>query len=279
MRNLAFLSILFISLLACKGEEVVATVEGVKISREEFLNTLKKWAGEPILREMIDNILVEREAEKEGISVTGEEVQMRVELFRRLNTPPGVDFQQDLLNNGTTLARLTNAFRLGALLDKLVARRDNISVSDEEIQNEFKKVSKERHIRCIMLKNEEEALALYQRLTEGSFSFQELAERYSQEPQSKERGGDLGWIRRGTLPPYFEEVIFNLKVGKVSDPIWTRYGFYFFKVEGERTAALTPQIKEELRQSILSAKVGLRRFQLLDELRRKAKVEILYDGG
>lgn len=263
----------------CLGEKIIATVEGVQISEEQFLNNLKKMAGEPILKEMIDNILVEKEAEKQGITVNPEEVQMRIDIFRRLNTPPGVDFQQDLINNGTTLARLTHAFRLGLLLDKLVAKRDNITVSDEEIQKEFEKISQERFVRCIMLKNEEEAISFYKKLTEGSFSFEELAEKYSQEPQSKEKGGELGWIRRGTLPPYFEEIIFNLKLGKVSDPIWTRYGFYFFTVEKERTVQLTPQIKEELKQTILSAKVGLRRFQILDELRSKAKIEISYEGG
>jgi len=274
LRNLFLLSILLLCLFPCFGGEVIATVDDVKITEEEFLNTLKKWAGEPVLKEMIDNILVEKEANKEGITVTPEEVQLRVDVFRRINTPPGVDFQQDLINNGTTLARLTNAFRFGLLLDKLVAKRDDITVSDEEIQDEFKKVSQERHVRCILLKSEEEALTVYQKLTQGSFTFAELAEKYSQEPQSKEKGGDLGWVRKGTLPPYFEEVVFRLKIGDVSDPIWTRYGFYFLKVEEERTAQLTPEIKEELRQMILSAKVGLRRFQLLDELRSKAKIEI-----
>lgn len=258
---------------------MIATVDDVKITREEFLNNLKKWAGEPILKEMIDDILVENEAKKEGITVTPEEVQLRVEVFRRLNTPPGIDLQQDLINNGTTLARVAHAFRISLLLDKLVAKKENITVSEEEIQQEFKKVSQERHVRCIFVKKEEDALAVGQKLREGAFSFSELAEKYSKEPQSKAKGGDLGWIRKGTLPPYFENIIFNLKMGEVSDPIWTRYGFYFFKVEGERTAQLTPEIKEELRQTILSAKVGLRRFILLDELRSKAKIEIVQEGG
>ncbi|MBC7328593.1 peptidylprolyl isomerase [bacterium] len=273
MRNLILL--VFISLLIhCFGQNIVATVDGVKITEEEFLNDLKKFAGEPILKEMIDNILVEKEAQKEGISITPEELQIRLEIFRRLNTPPGVDFAKDLLNNGTTLARLTNAFRLGLLLDKLVAKKENITISDEEIENEFKKVNKERHTYCILVKTEEDALTVHKKLTEGSYTFSEVAQQYSQEPESKAKGGDLGWIRKGTLPPYFDQVIFSLKKGEISDPIWTRYGFYFFKVEEERTIQLTPQIKEELRQSLLTAKVGLRRFMLLDELRSKAKIEI-----
>ncbi|MGC9004179.1 MAG: peptidylprolyl isomerase [bacterium] len=274
MKKVPFVILLFLSIFSSFAQEVVATVDGVKISKEEFLDKLKKWAGETVLMGMIDDILVEKEAKKEGISVSDEEVKMRVDIFRRLNVPPGVDFTQDLLNNGTTLARITDTFRTGLLLEKIIAKREKITVTEDEIKEEFKKVSKERKVRMIIVKSEEDAIALQEKFNEGSFSFAELVEKYSQDPESKAKGGDIGWIRRGMLPPYFEDVIFKLKIGKVSDPIWTRYGFYFFMVEEEREGKLTPELKAELQQSILSAKVGLKRFQLLDELRSKAKIEI-----
>jgi parvulin-like peptidyl-prolyl isomerase len=256
------------------GQEVVATVDGVKITKEEFLDRLKKWAGEAVLIGMIDDILAEREAQKEGISATDEEVKMRVEIYRRLNVPPGVDFQRYLIDNGTTLARITDVFRLGVLIDKVIAKRDNITVSEDEIKEEFKKISKERRVRFIVTKSEDDMNILQKKFSEGSFSFSELAKTYSQDPESREKGGDLGWIRRGMLPPYFEDVVFKLKIGKVSEPIWTRYGFYFFMVEEEREGQLTPEIRTELQQTILTAKIGLKRFQFMDELRQKAKIEI-----
>lgn len=274
MRKSFFLGIIFLITFSCLGQEVVATVDGVKITKEQFLEKLKKWAGDVVLMGMIDDLLVEREAQKEGVSVSDDEVKMRVEIFRRLNVPPGVDFKQDLINNGTTLAHITDTFRLGILIEKIIAKRENITVSEDEIKEEFKKISKERKVRFILTKSEEDVIALQQKFNEGSFSFSELAKQYSQDPQTREKGGDLGWIRKGMLPPYFEDVIFKLKIGKVSEPIWTRYGFYFFMVEEEREGQLTPELKAELRQTILSAKIGLKRFQFLDELRRKAKIEI-----
>jgi hypothetical protein len=274
LRKSFFLGIIFLITFSCLGQEVVATVDGVKITKEQFLEKLKKWAGDVVLMGMIDDILVEREAQKEGVSVSDDEVKMRVEIFRRLNVPPGVDFKQDLINNGTTLAHITDTFRLGILIEKIIAKRENITVSEDEIKEEFKKISKERKVRFILTKSEEDVIALQQKFNEGSFSFSELAKQYSQDPQTREKGGDLGWIRKGMLPPYFEDVIFKLKIGKVSEPIWTRYGFYFFMVEEEREGQLTPELKAELRQTILSAKIGLKRFQFLDELRGKAKIEI-----
>ncbi|MGB9798271.1 MAG: hypothetical protein ACPLSK_06555, partial [bacterium] len=97
MKKVPFVILLFLSIFSSFAQEVVATVDGVKISKEEFLDKLKKWAGETVLMGMIDDILVEKEAKKEGISVSDEEVKMRVDIFRRLNVPPGVDFTQDLL--------------------------------------------------------------------------------------------------------------------------------------------------------------------------------------
>jgi len=274
MRKFCFLGMILLLAISCLGQEVVATVDDAKITKEEFLEKLKKWAGEAVLMGMIDDILVEREAQKEGVNATDDEVKMKVEIFRRLNVPPGVDFKQDLVNNGTTLARITDTFRIGLLIEKIIAKRENITVSEDEIKEEFKKISKERRVRFILVKSEEDAIALQQKFGEGSFGFSELAKQYSQDPESREKGGDLGWIRRGMLPPYFEDVIFKLKIGKVSEPIWTRYGFYFFTVEEEREGQLTSELRAELQQTILSAKVGLRRFQFIEELRQKAKIEI-----
>ncbi|MGC8844102.1 MAG: hypothetical protein ACP5QS_09195, partial [bacterium] len=180
MKKVPFVILLFLSIFSSFAQEVVATVDGVKISKEEFLDKLKKWAGETVLMGMIDDILVEKEAKKEGISVSDEEVKMRVDIFRRLNVPPGVDFTQDLLNNGTTLARITDTFRTGLLLEKIIAKREKITVTEDEIKEEFKKVSKERKVRMIIVKSEEDAIALQEKFNEGSFSYAELVEKYSQ---------------------------------------------------------------------------------------------------
>lgn len=59
--------------------------------------------------------------------------------------------------------------------------------------------------------------------------FAELAIKYSEDPGSKNRGGDLGFTRRGTLVTEFEEAAFILDIGEVSNPVKTAFGYHIIQ--------------------------------------------------
>jgi peptidyl-prolyl cis-trans isomerase D len=73
------------------------------------------------------------------------------------------------------------------------------------------------------------AQALYDKLQQGA-DFAETARQNSDDPGSKSKGGDLGWIKRGTLTPKFEAALFDLKPGQISEPVETEFGWHLIKL-------------------------------------------------
>src|SRR6516164_6117874 len=79
--------------------------------------------------------------------------------------------------------------------------------------------------------------------------FDELAKKYSEDPGSKDKGGDLGWIRQGQTVPEFEKEAFSLAPSQISDLVRTQYGFHIIKVLEKQTAHTKPfdEVQDALR--------------------------------
>lgn len=87
--------------------------------------------------------------------------------------------------------------------------------------------------------------------------FSEFAKLYSQDPGSKNRGGDLGFTRRGSLVSEFEEVAFTLDIGEISKPVKTAFGYHIIQPlekQGDnvrvRHILITPPISEDDEQKV-----------------------------
>jgi peptidyl-prolyl cis-trans isomerase C len=85
----------------------------------------------------------------------------------------------------------------------------------------------EVHARHILVEQEYEAKDLQRKLAEGS-DFAELAKKFSKCP-SRARGGDLGKFGRGRMVEAFEDAAFSLKIGEISQPVRTRFGYHLIQ--------------------------------------------------
>jgi parvulin-like peptidyl-prolyl isomerase len=108
-------------------------------------------------------------------------------------------------------------------------------------------------------------------------NFAELAAAHSDDRTTRDAGGDMGWVHRGRLDHDQEDAIFALAPGGVSQPVRTLYGYAIYRVETKQASrALAwnevnkPRLEEELRR----AETDTRRAAWLNDLRRRAVVEM-----
>jgi peptidyl-prolyl cis-trans isomerase SurA len=66
-------------------------------------------------------------------------------------------------------------------------------------------------------------------ILKGEISFEEAAGKYSEDKTSAERGGSIGVTSRGDLVPEYEMAAYNLKVGDISDPVITKFGYHLIR--------------------------------------------------
>jgi peptidyl-prolyl cis-trans isomerase SurA len=71
--------------------------------------------------------------------------------------------------------------------------------------------------------------------------FAGLAQRYSEDPGSAPRGGDLGFVRRGQFVKEFETAVFSLTEGQISEPVETEFGFHIIELLERRGDAVHPR--------------------------------------
>jgi len=98
--------------------------------------------------------------------------------------------------------------------------------------------------------------------------FEDLAKEYSQDPGSKNMGGDIGFFGRGSLDPNYENALFEMKVGDVNGPILSKFGFHIIKltdVHAEKVKTFA-DVKDELIESIKSDAANKKFYELYDEL-------------
>ena len=123
-----------------------------------------------------------------------------------------------------------------------------------------------------------QAFELHDRLVKGD-DFNTLAKKYSDDPGSKNAGGDLGWEPPGTFAEEFQKQIDELKPGEISQPFHTQFGWHIARVEGRRTRDVTDQARRaRARQAIQQRKQAEEYEAWVRRLREEAYVEYRLAG-
>ena len=99
-------------------------------------------------------------------------------------------------------------------------------------------------------------------------NFEDLAKKYSDDPGSKAKGGDLGWLVHGQTVPEFDKAAFNTPKGEISDLVKTQYGFHIIKVLDKENAHTKPfdEVKDSIRTPYLLQKADQESNSIADQM-------------
>ena len=245
-----------------------------------------------VLESMIENRILLVEAEKETLEVDREEVETAMEDAIgeiRERFPTEEDFQNELEKEGMTLRDLKERYReevkRSLLVQKLVQKRlaPKVSVTHLEVERFYREnpdsipsepeAVRLSHILIPILPSEQaerkaqEAVQEILSALEAGVSFSHLAEVHSEDPGSKDKGGDLGYFGRGEMVPEFEQASFSLEVGEIT-AIRSRFGYHVIRCEGKRENEV--RARHILVRVPLSRSDTLRAKDVAEEVRAKA---------
>jgi len=244
------------SLAACSGGGAVATVNGQPISQADYDKRLETSPmARTALQQMVQETLLAQYAKNNNINVTDAEIDQR-ENQLKANFPAGA-WDEMLKARGLTETDVRSALREQLILDKALAK--DVTITPAQIKQYFDKnhasfdKPEEVTARHILVPNLAEAQKIEADLKAGQ-SFATLAQKYSTDPASKDKGGELGAFRRGQMVPAFDKYAFSAPLHQISPPIKSPFGYHIIEVESRTPgtkatlASATPQITDVLRQ-------------------------------
>jgi peptidyl-prolyl cis-trans isomerase SurA len=247
-----------------------------------------------LLNRMIDELLMEQQARKTGITIRNDEVTATVtDLIRRKNLSED-EFRKALERAGGTMEGYRKDVRDQLIRIRLIQReiKAKIAVSDEEIGEYYRKHREDyegneavriRQILLLLPKNDTsnakvtlqaQAMEIHKRLQAGE-PFAQLTAQYSQGPAADE-GGDIGFIEKGVILPEVEAAAFALPINQVSPVIESPVGFHIIQVIDRRGAGLKAieSVREEIRAKIEQDKMEKKFEEWVVNLRKKSHIEI-----
>lgn len=199
------------------GYEAALNASGQDLSTPEgqaALAEARRW----VLDMRIELLLINQAAVRQGLTVSDEEVEAAVTaLIRDIGQPA---LEERLAREGLTLEEMRRELQQEMLASRMI----------EYIIATIPTRAEHINARHILLATREEAETVLMQLRAGA-DFAALAQRYSQDAYTRDRGGDLGYVPRGILTsPEVEAAAFALQPGQISDVIRSSLGYHIVQV-------------------------------------------------
>ena len=254
---------------AAAGDEVVARVNGVNITRKDLDTEVQGYIDQMarqgrrippgqtaalqqrVLEQMIGRQLILQQGLKNIPADVDEKVQEQIDQAKA-SKGGDTEFKKALADNGVTLEQFTRDIRDGMIIretiQSVVDKQAKISTEDARASTRQSRPiqaararSRQSHPDPVLAgrdrRGEEGKRAQIDAalsLVKGGSKFADVAKKVSEDPGSAENGGDLGYFPRGRMVPEFDTVAFSLKTNEISGVVTTQFGYHILQVTGRK---------------------------------------------
>ena len=309
------LTLALVACLSAKGESdssqgKVAVVNGSVITRADFDREMTRAKGrlsstgapvaqaqlsqleEEVFRQLIARELLYQASQSNGIKVNEAAINEQLAMLKK-GFPGEAEFKKTLsqmnLSEGDVKFQFERDMAIQEFIDKQFVQK--ITVSDKEVRAYydsnplfFKQAEQVRASHILVsvdpkkdpsqkVESRKKIEVIQQKLQEGG-DFSALAKEYSQCPSGR-KGGDLGYFQRGEMVEPFEQAVFALGPGEVSDIVETKFGYHLIRLDNKKPESVIPfeGIKDRIGRYLKQKKAEKDIVSYVQNLEEKAKIE------
>lgn len=268
------------------GEQTIAKVGKEKITLGQFEQRVKdkkilstvpdedKKKKEEALDELVVDALIRQKAEEMDLSQDKDFVQAKDKYIS--DQLLKILYQKEIADQiqATTDDEINKYYQ--ANKDNLFKIPEQVRASHILIRIEVDSTSRDTVLakQKAKQKAKKKTESIYQEAMAGA-DFADLAKKYSSDPGTKDKGGDLGFFSRGRMVKEFEEAAFSLKTGEISKPIETKFGYHIIKVidrKDESYREFDDKLKADLKARLRKEKEKEKAQNYVKDLKDKSSL-------
>jgi peptidyl-prolyl cis-trans isomerase D len=246
-----------------------SVLESNKLTPTSFEGGIRSDILTNFVVDAIGSFAVQPEAEvRRWLDYSGEEIKLAVKAIKSSDFEDKVEVKDAELSSWFEQHKKEYAsepkIRLRYLLFDSNKVMNQVSVSDDTLKTRYEselekyRIPEQRHVRHILFKvseqDDKQTVAKKKKeaekvlaLANAGKDFAGLAQQYSEGP-TKKNGGDLGFFPRGRMVKAFDDAVFSMPQGTISNLVRTPFGFHIIKLEAIRPGRVRPfdEVKDEL---------------------------------
>ncbi len=260
------------------GGASIASINGQNITKAQLDEKLENGAAsKQVLNTIVQGMLIDQYAKDNNVVISDADVAKKEDEIKAKY--PAGQFDQILKAQNLTEKDVQDILRQQLVLEAAVSK--NATVTDKQVADYFAKnhttLDKAEQIRAkhILVADPKTAATVEAQLKSGA-DFAALAKKYSTDPSSKDKGGELGFFQKGQMVPAFQAAAFTQKIGVVGPPVKSPFGYHIIVVE-ERKPAVVATLANSHDQIVTTLKEQGEQTQIpafLETLRNKAKIQV-----